>query len=574
MSGPEPFPPDAARRRELEHQITELSRRFSELSEQVSGAGAAGAPVDEALEELSAALEELEVAAEEIHAQNEALAAAQLQIDLEAARFRDLFDLAPDGYVVTDTSGVVVEANRSATELLGAPEPALVGKPLVIFADSADRLALLGGMRVGVEGGAVIDVDVRFAPRGAAPFPASVRISAEAPYLAAGAGAAPGRVRWLIRDITARARAEAALAESEARYRLIADNATDVVVTTDRDGLVTYTSPSARPVLGVAPGALEGRLLLDLVHPNDRAALAPVLEQAITARLTATITCRAQRRDGGYLPVEARVGPLIDRRTAALTGTWAAIRDVRDREVARIGMQAALARERETARALRDAGAVRDTLLLAVAHDLRSPVAAAAHLAEHLAEHEGEITDDQARRIGAGIAESTRQLARVLANLLDLERLVGGHVAVQRQTTDLVALVAMGASRAGLPEAAADLPPGPVEAEVDPGLTERIIDNLLANALQHTQKGSSVRVGLVAGAEGVTLTVDDDGAGIDDELKEAVFEAFYRQPGVAGGGLGLGLHLVRRFAEIQGGRAWVEDAPGGGASFRVLLPTR
>ena len=102
--------------------------------------GATGDPpspfVAEMLEELSAAVEELEVSTEEIHGQNEALAEAKKQLDLESARYRELFDLAPDGYLVTDPVGVILESNRAASELLGTPGHFLSQKPMVVFVDA------------------------------------------------------------------------------------------------------------------------------------------------------------------------------------------------------------------------------------------------------------------------------------------------------------------------------------------------------------------------------------------------------------------------------------------------------
>ena len=122
----EPSPSDRRERRDLQHQIDTLSQRFAELSEQVMGtAGPGPAVAAQSLEELSSAIEELEVAAEELHAQTEALTAAQHELEVVAVRYRELFDLAPDGYLVTDINGVILEANHAATDMLGIRNPSL-----------------------------------------------------------------------------------------------------------------------------------------------------------------------------------------------------------------------------------------------------------------------------------------------------------------------------------------------------------------------------------------------------------------------------------------------------------------
>lgn len=113
-----------------------------------------------------------------------------------------------------------------------------------------------------------------------------------------------------------------------------------------------------------------------------------------------------------------------------------------------------------------------------------------------------------------------------------------------------------------------------VVAHVDPVLVERIVENLIANAEKHTPPGTPVWVRVLKAKEGALIQVDDAGNGVPDYMKESIFEAFKRSAsGASSAGMGMGLHLVSRFAELHGGRAWLEDRPGGGASFRVLLPT-
>jgi signal transduction histidine kinase len=100
------------------------------------------------------------------------------------------------------------------------------------------------------------------------------------------------------------------------------------------------------------------------------------------------------------------------------------------------------------------------------------------------------------------------------------------------------------------------------------------VENLLVNAAKHTPPGSPVGLRVDRAEGGVRITVEDRGKGVPDHLKESVFRPFERGPGklAHAPGTGIGLSLVARFAELHGGRAWVEDRPGGGASFRVFLP--
>jgi PAS domain S-box-containing protein len=568
----EPSDADRADQLGLQRQIDTLSRRFAALSDRLLGLEGPSVPVAaESLEELSTSIEELEVAAEELFAQTEALTAVQQELNIEVARYRELFDLAPDGYLVTDTNGIIQEANRAASELLGAPEALLNSKPIVLFVDETERRLVLDSLSsvITKPPGSVIDLEPRLAPPGLPAFPCSMRLTATA-ALPGGKG---DRIRWLIRDISKRVGAERAQAASEARYRLIADNATDVIITSDDSGRITYASPSTRAILGWDADTLKGEPLLNFVHPGDRPALIPIQDEVALGGHVATATFRVRSAGGRYLPMDARIGPLVDPMEGTV-GTSAALRDVREREEARIVLQATLAREREAAAALRQADATKDALLLAVGHDLRSPVAAAVGLADILADKYERLSESDLGRIARGLAFSTHQLNTIVTNLLDVERVVGGYVTVQRHPTDLAAIIATSAERAGLTTTTAELPTGPAVVDIDPGLTERIVDNLLTNAARHAPPDTVVRVGIAPDEDSILLTVDDEGPGVPDHLKDTIFEAFQRQPGATGVGLGLGLYLVRRFAELQGGRAWVENGRNGGASFRVRFPVR
>ncbi len=555
---------------DFERQVDALSRRLTALTDRILGAtGSLPDPlVAEVVQELAAAVEEFEVSAQEIHAQNEALADTKRLLDIESARYRELFDLAPDGYLVTDTSGVILESNRAASELLGSPDHFLRQKPLVVFVDAPDRRLVLNQLHDAVTGheGQVMEFEARFAPPDGAPFHASV-------HLTVGGVTDPSapRVRWLVSDVSRRVVAEQAQAASETRYRLIAESAADVVIATDGAGRVTFASPSTRLTLSLEPDAMEGHTIAAFVHPDDWADLSSLREDALVGRRAAAV-CRFRCGDGEYLPVEARVAPFHQPGEHDL-GMQYALRDVREREAARAALQQALTREQEAAAALRDADASKYALLLAAAHELNTPIATVAGLADLLVRHP-DLPEGAISKMAEGLASTGAELRAILTNLLDSERVIGGYVSPKRRSFDLVALVVERARSRGGSEQTITLPEGEETVELDPELTTRIVDNLVSNALRHTPEGTAVQVVLTRNDDGILLAVEDRGRGIPDAEKEAVFEAFQRRAGSAVGGLGLGLFVVRKFAEIQGGRAWVEDAPGGGAAFRVLLPDR
>ena len=237
----------------------------------------------------------------------------------------------------------------------------------------------------------------------------------------------------------------------------------------------------------------------------------------------------------------------------------------------------ALELEREATRRLRALDQMKNTFLDAVSHELRTPLAAIVGIGLTL-EHKADILADADRTdLYTRLVANARKLDRLLNDLLDLDRLTHGIVAPKRRPTDVAALAARIADDWGLlngrrPQVVAQ----PLIVSLDPGKVERIIENLLANAARHTPPDTPVwvRVEHPPGGDGVLLAVEDAGAGVPAELRDSVFEPFRQGPDTPthAPGVGIGLTLVARFAELHGGRAWVEERAGGGSSFRVLIP--
>ena len=236
----------------------------------------------------------------------------------------------------------------------------------------------------------------------------------------------------------------------------------------------------------------------------------------------------------------------------------------------------AFRREREAAQRLRALDEMKNTFLEAVSHDLRTPLTSILGSALTLEQTELNLPKEDALDLVGRIAANARKLERLLSDLLDLDRLQRGIVSPQRRPTDLAELVHRSVDGTENP-AGRDIE---VEVEsitvsVDAAKVERILENLLSNAIRHTPDGTRIWIRGFGQDGGVMLIVEDEGHGIPPELHEAVFEPFRQAPGSSSGhspGVGVGLSLVRRFAELHGGRAWLEDREGGGSSFHVFLP--
>jgi PAS domain S-box-containing protein len=231
-------------------------------------------------------------------------------------------------------------------------------------------------------------------------------------------------------------------------------------------------------------------------------------------------------------------------------------------------------REREATQRLRALDEMKNTFLEAVSHDLRTPLTSILGSAVTLEQAGLELPREDAVDLLQRIASNARKLERLLSDLLDLDRLQRGIITPQRRRTDVGALVREAVQefeQLGGREVLFDSPPLP--GDVDPPKVERIVENLLSNASRHTPGDRRIWARAERTDDGILLTVEDEGDGVPDDLKDAIFEPFRQAPGPAAAspGVGVGLSLVARFAELHGGRAWVEDRPGGGASFKVLL---
>ncbi|GIJ78698.1 two-component system, OmpR family, sensor histidine kinase KdpD [Micromonospora phaseoli] len=237
--------------------------------------------------------------------------------------------------------------------------------------------------------------------------------------------------------------------------------------------------------------------------------------------------------------------------------------------------QERLAEEAATARPLAAADRMRTALLAAVSHDLRTPLASAKAAVSSLRSHDVEFDAEDRDELLATADESLDRLGQLVANLLDMSRLQAGALGVHPVAVwleDVVprALDELGpaASQVGT-EIPADLP----AATADPGLLERVLVNIVANALRHSPPDQPPVVTASAHAGHVELRIIDRGPGIPVDQWEHVFQPFQRLGDRDNTtGVGLGLALSRGLAEAMGGGITPETTPGGGLTMVLRLP--
>jgi signal transduction histidine kinase len=219
---------------------------------------------------------------------------------------------------------------------------------------------------------------------------------------------------------------------------------------------------------------------------------------------------------------------------------------------------------------LRERTEQRDDLLRAVSHDLRTPLQVVLLQAFRLVRAE----DEERRRTGKSILGAGRRMERIIADLVDSARLESGQlvldrrpIAVQRLVADLLAGSEGALDTSRVSNAVpTDLPP----VDADPDRLERVLVNLVGNALKYST-GPVAVLGARHGGE-VRISVRDEGPGIAPDDQPRLFHRYSRTGDGEQEGLGLGLFIVRRLVEAHGGRVWVESAPGRGSTFSFTLP--
>ncbi len=396
------------------------------------------------------------------------------------------------------------------------------------------------------------------------------------------------------RDVTDRKVAEQRLVESEERYRLLAESASDVITCLDLNLRRTYVSPASHAVLGYEPHELIGVPPGRSVHPDD----APLVAERFRRMLEGlferdVLTNRVRHKSGYYIWVEAKISLMRDPVTGKPASILCIVRDISDRKAAADQLLAAnqdlervssnLARARDAAER---ASAAKSRFLASVSHELRTPLNGIMGYAE-LLQIEGGLNQAQAARVDA-MRAAGQHLLSLITGVLDLSEIEAGRLDLHPTVTNLddlmmdcMALVRPLAQRKGLDlvnQAAPEAGPQarrPMMIMVDATRLRQILVNLLGNAVKFTDVGSVAVRYNQANSGRFSIEVVDTGPGIAPDQQWRLFQEFERLDGSVSRnveGAGLGLALSHRLATALGGTISYSDNPTGGSIFTLELP--
>ena len=380
--------------------------------------------------------------------------------------------------------------------------------------------------------------------------------------------------QFLIRQAERREAAEAAVASSERRFRMLIEQSTDMITVVSPDGIVTYRSPSSAEVLGYAPEEVIARPLLDRVHPDDKAQVAAALKHvAAGPRRRAAGSMRVRHKDGTWRYIEWTARNAID--VASLEGIVLNSRDI----TARKQIEAALQRAKAAAEAANQA---KSAFLANMSHELRTPLNAVIGFSEIIRSQVlGPIGVDRYREYAADINGAGRHLLEIIDDILDLSKLEAMKLQLREQRCDVAASIAATVNLLG-GEAerkdislSIDVPADLPALRADPLRVRQILTNLLSNAIKFTPAGGHVSLRACVEPSGeLALSIRDTGIGMTETQIETALQPFGQvdvRMSRPQQGTGLGLPLAKRLVELHGGRLDIVSAPQAGTQMTVRL---
>ena len=391
----------------------------------------------------------------------------------------------------------------------------------------------------------------------------------------------PIRFDGITVDITAQKRAAEALAESEARFRNMADNAPVMIWMTDPDGECVYLNRRWYEFTGQTPAAALGFGWLDALHPDDKVFASAAFLEANARRELVRMDYRFRRADGAYRWAVDAATPRFGAGGEFL-GYIGSVIDVHERKEAESERARLLEAERAARAEAERANRAKSDFLAVMSHELRTPLNAIDGYAELLELGvAGQLSPTHAEYV-TRMRRSQRHLLGLINSVLNFARIEAGHIDYETRPVAVVELLAV-AEPLIMPQLAARplsyhtrVADSSLVVNADAEKVTQILLNLVSNAVKFTAPGGSVTVGAKAvGTSKVEISVTDTGIGIATDKLDAVFDPFFQVDARftrEQSGAGLGLAISRDLARAMKGDLRAKSQPGRGSTFVLTLP--
>jgi PAS domain S-box-containing protein len=489
---------------------------------------------------------------------------ARVELQEQKEWFSTTLSSIGDAVIVTDAAGRVSFMNQVARTLTGWTSPDAAGHPL------AEVFQIINEETRHPAGDPVARVIETGTIAGLANHTVLVaRNGKEMPIddSAAPIRGADGKILGVVlvfRDITERRGAEAALLASERQLRLITDTAPVYLARVDTEHRYLFVNKGYAERFGLDRDAVIGKRIPEVVGEAAYATFKSYVDQVLA---------------GEKVEFEIAI-PYEGIGTHYMQVTYVPDQDERGRVQGLVAVIMDISARKRAEDQLRLADRRKDEFLAMLGHELRNPLAPIRTAVEIL--RRVGPTEPRLERARAIIDRQVAHLTRLVDDLLDVSRITQGKIALQTEVVELAPAIqhALETARplinARGQVLVVDMPRKPLYVNADAVRLAQVFGNLLNNAAKYTKEGGRIEVSVEIERQTVVVRVRDDGTGISAELLPHVFDLFTqaeRDADLAQGGLGIGLTLVRRLLELQGGSVRAESAgPGKGSEFSVELP--
>ena len=379
------------------------------------------------------------------------------------------------------------------------------------------------------------------------------------------------RVRYQVDAARRRRAAQSELALSEKYFRTLVDASAAIIWTCDATGYCTYLSKRWGEVTGRDTELDLGFGWIDNVHPDDQPHTRDTFLSAKQSLLPFNIIYRLRHADGDYRWAVDSGAPLLD--NGIVTGFVGTVVDVHDERVAKDAMEV-------LANDLTEVNQRQNEFLVTLAHELRNPLAPIRNGLEIM--RLSTSTNQSVSNIHQMMDRQVNHLTHLVDDLLDIARITKGKINLKKERVALKTVltnaveISMPLIEANQHELIVDIQEQDLTIDADPQRITQVISNVLNNAAKYTPNGGKIVVTAFAEGDVAILTVKDNGIGLSPEALSTVFELFSQiqaEVDRAQGGLGIGLHLVKRLIDLHDGSVAMSSlGEGEGSTFTIRLP--
>jgi PAS domain S-box-containing protein len=349
----------------------------------------------------------------------------------------------------------------------------------------------------------------------------------------------------------------------------------DAVFCQDVEGTVTTWNPAAERIFGYSAAQVLGRRAEELLPDGTREELLAAHRTALSGVRVERFDSWHQRSDGTQLPVNVSASPLWDE-NGHVVAVATTVADISERIRLDVELERVSNRLTRQNAALTRSNRDLEQFAYVASHDLSEPLRVMTGFVAQIERRYDAVLDDRGRRYMGHIVEASVRMRALIDDLLDYSRFLRAPQTMSTIDTDAILRRALKTLAGPIADAGALIEVTPLPSVwSDAAHLESLLSNLISNAVKFRSDDKTVQI-RIAGTESggwVSLTVDDNGIGVEPEYRDRVFRMFQRlHVREAYAGTGIGLAIAQQIVELHNGRIWIEDSDLGGARFCCTLP--